>query len=82
MVEQPTGEARAKSEDSETEEGQEAAEERRKIQRKSLLDRTPWKVLGRWDLREINAEELDAAILEDPKQAFVASDIPQLHFVK
>ena len=39
-------------------------------------------VLGRWDLREIDAEKLDAAILKDPKQAFVASEIPKLHFVK
>ena len=41
MAEQKTGEARAESEDSKTEE---AAEERRKIQRKS--ERTPWEVLG------------------------------------
>ena len=59
MAEQKTGEARAESEDSKTEE---AAEERRKIQRKS--ERTPWEVLGRWNPRKIDAEELDAAILE------------------
>ena len=43
--------------------GQQTLEEA-KIQRKSLLERTPWEVLGLWDPREINAEELDAAILE------------------
>ena len=37
---------------------------------------------GRWDPREINAEELDAAILEHAKQAFVAGGIAKLHFVK
>ena len=42
----------------------------------------PWEVLGRCDPREINAEELDAAILEHTKQAFVAGGIPKLHFVK
>ena len=39
-------------------------------------------MLGQWDPREINAEELDAAILEHAKQAFVSCGIPKLHFVK
>ena len=55
--------------------------ERRKTPRKLLLELAPWEVLGGWDPREINAEELDAAILEHATQAFVAGGIPKLHFV-
>ena len=69
MEEQPTGEAHAKSEVSKPEE---AGTECPKIQRKLLLEHTLCEVLGQWDPREINAEELDAAILEHVKQAFVA----------
>ena len=67
MAEQPTGEALPESEVSKP---QQEAEELRKNQRNSLLERSPWEVLGRWDPREINAEELDAAIVERAKQAF------------
>ena len=43
---EPTGEAREESEATKTEE---AAGERRKSQRKSLPERTPWEVLCQWD---------------------------------
>ena len=79
MAAQETGEAHAESGVSEPEE---EPTERRKAPRKSLLERVPWEVLGRWDPREINAEELDAAILEHAKEAFVAGGIAKLHFVK
>ena len=78
MAEQLTGEVHAESEVSKTEE---AEEECWKSQRKSHPERTPWKFPVQWDSREINAEELDAAILEHAKQAFVAIGIPRLHFV-
>ena len=79
MAEQPTGEAHGESDVSEPEE---EATERRKMRRKSLLERTPWEVLGRWDPRMINATVLDAAILQHAKQAFIAGGIPKLDFVK
>ena len=67
MAAQETREAHAESAVSEPEE---EPTERSKAPRKSLLERVPWEVLGRCDPREINAEELDAAILEYAKEAF------------
>ena len=64
MAAKPTGEAHAESAVSESEE---EPTERRKAPTKLLLERVPWEVLGRWDPREINAEELDAAIPEHAK---------------
>ena len=37
---------------------------------------------GARDPREINAEELDAAILEYARQTFLPGGIPKLNFVK
>ena len=79
MAAQATGEGHAESAVSEPKEG---PTEPCKAPWKLLLERVPWEVLGRWDPREINTEELDAAILEHAKQAFMASEIPKLHFVK
>ena len=79
IAEPPTGEAHAEFEVSEPEE---EPTDRQKTPRKLLLERVSWEVLGRWDPREINAEDLDAAILEHAKQAFVASGITKLHFIK
>ena len=62
MAKQPTGEVRAESEVSETEE---AAEESQKVQSQEHQRHCiSWEALDQWDPREINAEELNATILE------------------